>query len=87
MFEESCKRYSIAFEQQFNYACIYDIVKEQMEIPSNLIEHVAGRIQREIRLAFPTLPAFSVRVTKLAPPVEGEAECSSVTLFHGAFTR
>ena len=27
MFEEASKRYSIAMEQQFNYACIYAYIK------------------------------------------------------------
>ena len=37
MFEESCKRYSIAFEQQFNYACIYAYIKIKEQEIKNII--------------------------------------------------
>lgn len=65
-----------------NYGIIYNIVKREMDIPSNLLEHVAGRILRAIENQFPEIPEFSVKVTKMDPPVEGPAKTSSVTLFH-----
>lgn len=65
-----------------NYGEIYDIVKREMDIPSNLLENVAGRILRAIEARFPEIPEFSIKVTKMNPPVEGPAKTSSVTLFH-----
>ncbi len=67
-------------EDTVNYAGIYDIVKAEMEIPSDLLEHVAGRIQRAIAAEFPEFERFSVRVSKHNPPVEGPVEWSRVTI-------
>lgn len=63
-----------------NYAEVYDIVKAQMAIPSNLLENVAWRIREAILAAFPALTFLSVKVTKHNPPVEGRVGASSVTI-------
>ncbi len=65
-----------------NYADIYEIVSYEMSIPSELLENVAGRIVNAIAVQFPQLAAFSVRVSKKKPPVDGVAQWSRVTLFH-----
>ena len=65
-----------------NYGEIYDIVAEEMSLPSELLENVAGRIVKAIEKNFPQLITFSVRVSKKRPPVEGVAQWSRVTLFH-----
>lgn len=65
-----------------NYADIYEIVAEEMSIPSELLENVAGRIVAAIEKRYPQLIGFSVRVSKRKPPVEGTAQWSRVTIFH-----
>ena len=67
-----------------NYGEIYEIVAEEMSIPSELLENVAGRIVKAIEKRFPQLIAFSIRVSKRKPPVDGTAQWSRVTLFHRA---
>jgi dihydroneopterin aldolase len=67
-------------EDTVNYARIYDIVKAQMEVPSDLLEHVAGRIKRAVTAEFPEFERFSVRVSKHNPPVNGPVEWSRVTI-------
>ena len=69
-------------EDTLNYAEIYDLVAAEMIIPSDLIENVAGRIVKSISMHFPQLQSFSVRVSKMRPPVDGEVRWSRVTLFH-----
>lgn len=64
-----------------NYGEIYDIVADEMSIPSELLENVAGRIVKAIEAKFPKLISFSVRVSKKRPPVEGVAQWSRVTLY------
>lgn len=64
-----------------NYGEIYDIVADEMSIPSELLENVAGRIVKAIEAKFPGLISFSVRVSKKRPPVEGVAQWSRVTLY------
>ena len=63
-----------------NYGEIYDIVADEMSIPSELLENVAGRIVKSIEARFPQLVSFSVRVSKRRPPVDGIAQWSRVTL-------
>ena len=64
-----------------NYADIYEIVADEMSIPSELLENVAGRIVKAIEKRFPELSSFSVRVSKKKPPVDGVAQWSRVTLY------
>ena len=68
-------------DDTLNYADIYDIIADEMSIPSELLENVAGRIVEEIEKRFPQLQSFSIRVSKKKPPVEGVAQWSRVTLF------
>lgn len=62
-----------------SYADIYGIVKQQMAVPSNLLENVAYRILEAIKAAFPKITSASVTVTKFNPPVGGETGSASVT--------
>ena len=63
-----------------NYGAIYDIVKKEMAVPSDLLEHVAGRIVHAIAVDFPQFCRFSIRVSKKNPPVSGPVQWSRVTL-------
>lgn len=65
-----------------NYAEIYDLIADEMSIPSELLENVAGRIMKAIEAKFPQLVSFSVRVSKKRPPVDGVTQWSRVTLYH-----
>ena len=67
-------------EDTVNYGDIYDIVKKEMEIPSDLLESITGRIVTEIAAKFPEFKKFSVRVSKRRPPVDGPVAWSRVTL-------
>ena len=73
---------SDSLSDTLNYGEIYDIVADEMSIPSELLENVAGRIMKAIEARFPELVSFSVRVSKKRPPVEGVAQWSRVTLYH-----
>ncbi|MBR1550254.1 MAG: dihydroneopterin aldolase [Bacteroidales bacterium] len=65
-------------EDTVSYLDVYQVVKREMEIPSNLLEHVARRIGEGIRCGFPTVTAVSVKVSKLNPPLGGQMESVSV---------
>ena len=69
-------------DDTLNYGEIYEIVADEMSVPSELLENVAGRIVKAIEKKFPELVSFSVRVSKKRPPVDGVAQWSRVTLFH-----
>lgn len=61
-------------QHTLNYAMVYDIVKEEMDISSKLVEHVAGRIAQHLMKQFADISAVQVRVTKLNPPMG--AQCA-----------
>lgn len=63
-----------------NYAAVYDLVKAEMSVPSDLIEHVAGRIFSKIKESFPQIITLEVRLSKLNPPVSGEVEASEIII-------
>ena len=69
-----------------SYAGIFDCVKKEMEIPSKLIENVAGRILKIIQLHYPQILSTTVKVTKLHPPIAGEAGKATVTLTNENFS-
>ena len=69
-------------EDAVNYALIYDVIAEEMAVPSDLLEHVAGRIVKALAFRFPEFEEFSVRVSKKRPPVNGIAQWSRITLYH-----
>ncbi len=69
-------------EDAVNYALIYDVVAEEMAKPSDLLEHVTGRIVRVLADRFPEFVSFSVRVSKKRPPVAGIVQWSRVTLYY-----
>lgn len=65
-------------QDTISYADINDIIHQQMEIPSNLLEHVAGRIMREIHQQFPQISYIKIKITKTSPPMKGEMKGASV---------
>lgn len=64
-----------------NYALIYNVVAREMAQPSNLLEHVAGRIVKALEAEFPQFVSFSVRVSKKRPPVDGIVQWSRITVY------
>ena len=63
-----------------NYATLYEVVKQQMEIPSQLLEHVAGRVGKAVMDTFPQVTGVDVTLTKLNPPMGAECAGASVEL-------
>ncbi len=72
--------FSDKLEDTLNYQAIYDLVKMEMETPSELIEHVAQRIYAKIQKSFPQVKKTKLKLTKLNPPLGGEVEGVSIEL-------
>lgn len=66
-----------------DYGKIYKIVKREMDIHSDLLEHVCARIVRSIEKEIPEFTGFSVTVSKRNPPVGGLCPWSRVTVSSG----
>jgi len=62
-----------------DYAKVYGLVKREMAIPSNLLEHVSARILEKIIDDFPQIERIEVSVTKLNPPVDGQMKSVCVS--------
>jgi dihydroneopterin aldolase len=63
-----------------DYGSVKNIVVSQMKTPSNLIEHVAGRILKKLISDFSFTENITVKVTKHNPPVNGFMEKASVMI-------
>lgn len=62
-----------------NYKRIYDIVAKQMAIPSNLLEHVAGRIRCALHQVWPEA-VVNVQIKKKNPPVGGRVAWATIEI-------
>ena len=67
-------------EDTLNYAEIYEIINREMQTPSNLLEHLAGRIGGSMMETFPQVQEIVITVTKKNPPLGAQLEGASVTL-------
>lgn len=63
-----------------DYVHLNNIVKEEMAIRSNLLEHVAKRIIDRILLEINEITEIDVEVAKINPPIGGDVESVSVNL-------
>ena len=63
-----------------NYAGLYEIVRGEMAVPSQLLEHVAGRIAKAIEAAFPLVTSIDLVLTKLNPPMGADCDGASVEI-------
>ncbi len=63
-----------------NYAELFRIVKEQMDIPSRLIEHVAGRIAKRVFVEWPEAQYVHIDITKMNPPMGADCHGATVSL-------
>lgn len=73
---KSCKTDNLS--DTIDYVTVYNVVKEQMAIRSNLIEHCARRIMDVLKSLFNA--EITVKVTKINPPMNGDVERVFFTL-------
>lgn len=67
-------------EHTLNYQLVYNLVKEQMEIYSKLIEQVGQRILEKIFSEFTQIKKLEVKLSKLNPPLGGKVERVTIEL-------
>jgi dihydroneopterin aldolase len=63
-----------------NYAALYAVVREEMMKPSNLLEHVAGRIADAVIKAFPQVTSIDLELTKENPPMGADCDGAGVEI-------
>ena len=69
-------------EDTVSYADIHTVVKEEMSIPSKLLEHVCQRIARRLFHDFPTIETIDIRLSKENPPMGACAESIGVEVHY-----
>lgn len=56
-------------KETVNYADVYQAIKEEMRIPSKLLEHVCERIAHRLFGDFPSIEEIDIALTKENPPM------------------
>ena len=63
-----------------NYQHAYQIIKQEMEKKSHLLEHIAGRILNALYSEMQGIKKATVKVSKLNPPMGGKITSVSVVM-------
>ncbi len=63
-----------------NYATLYEMARQEMAIPSRLLEHVAGRIGQRVLSEWPEVTTIDLTLTKENPPMGADCDGASVEL-------
>ena len=61
-----------------NYAEVYQKVREEMTVPSKLLEHVAGRIAHRLFSDFPEIQKLQLSIPKVNPPMSADSDGAGV---------
>ena len=63
-----------------NYATLYETARQEMGVPSQLLEHVAGRIGQRVLSEWPEVTTIDLTLTKENPPMGADCDGASVEL-------
>ena len=67
-------------EEALDYGALYNLIKDEMAQPSQLVEHVSGRIAQRVFRDFPQVTSLDLKITKLNPPFGGDCNGAGVEL-------
>lgn len=67
-------------EDTVDYSAVYQVVKEQMMIPSKLLEHVGRRILNAVKESFSDVTDAQLKIRKMNPPLGGKMDFVSLEL-------
>ena len=63
-----------------SYANLFNIIKEEMSIPRNLLEKVAIEIALKIKRDFPVIQRGRINIEKIHPPIPGMIGSAAIAL-------
>ena len=66
-----------------SYADLFQCIKEEMAVPSQLVEHVAGRILERVFRDFPAVSRIRLTLTKENPPMGADCREAGVEIETG----
>ena len=67
-------------EDTVDYVFLNQIVKDEMAIRSNLLEHVAHRIITRVFGEIPEVSRITLSVSKINPPIGGDVEAVTIQM-------
>ena len=67
-------------DDTLNYASLYALVEREMQQPSSLLEHVAGRIAQALAKTFPEALSIDLTLTKQNPPMGADCKGAGVEM-------
>jgi len=76
----SSARDSDKLTDTINYEDLYNLTKEEMLVPSRLLEHIAERIIKRISSKFPQIKSCEIGISKFNPPVGGVCNRAKVVI-------
>lgn len=62
-----------------SYLDVYQLIKAEMQISSNLLEHVARRILKTVMAEYAPIEWAKVKIQKMNPPLGGKMKSVSFT--------
>ncbi|PLX01167.1 MAG: dihydroneopterin aldolase [Marinilabiliales bacterium] len=66
-------------EDALDYSKAYEIIKREMQIRAQLLEHLARRIINRLSVEFENMQMIEIKISKCAPPIGGKAKAFSIT--------
>ncbi|HIA37393.1 MAG TPA: dihydroneopterin aldolase [Flavobacteriales bacterium] len=67
-------------KKALDYEEVYDFIKREMNVRSNLLEHAAQRMLNGLKVQFPEIKAAEITLSKHNPPLKGIVQKVSVTI-------
>ncbi len=67
-------------EVTLDYGVLYQIIRREISVPSQLVERVAGRVAQAVFKAFPKVTELDLKITKVNPPIGGGCAGAGVEL-------
>ena len=69
-----------SIDDTVNYQAVFQVVKDEMAIPSKILEHVAKRIIDNLFNQFSTIEKIKLKVAKLNVPLGGHIDSVSIQM-------
>lgn len=67
-------------ENTVSYAEVHQILKEEMDVPSRLLEHVCRRMAERLFNEFPPIEEIEMRLSKRNPPMGADIDSAGVEI-------
>jgi 7,8-dihydroneopterin aldolase/epimerase/oxygenase len=80
--ETDCDKAGVSdnLHDALDYQKVYNLIKEEMEEKSFLLEHICNRILDRLYSEFTIIQKVTIKVSKINPPLGGQIKKVSVTM-------